>query len=228
MEGAEIKWTKVTQAYKQKYIAFANEAFDLVDEGLIRYRIFFSQNRHKARLDDEQRDDEFYRLYYQFLKHSFGLQHIISPPRANITLIMDALPENKAKNRRFKAFISGLSNQFDTIKVAPENIADVDSKKHNILQSVDLILGAMQSKLNDKHTRPVHPNTRRSKRALAKSEVYDTISQRIFKIHPRFNVGISTGRPNGSSDSWKQPYRHWLFVPHNREPNVDYVPKRRR
>ena len=37
--------------------------------------------------------------------------------------------------------------------------------------------------------------------------------QEIRAIYPNFNIGISTGKPNGPSDLWSHPYRHWLFKP---------------
>lgn len=71
----------------------------------------------------------------------------------------------------------------------------------------------MQSRLNERHTKPVPPAKRRSKRAKAKSAVYSRVKDRIWQLYPHFNVGISTGTPGGLTDRWSHPYRHWLFQP---------------
>ena len=46
----------------------------------------------------------------------------------------------------------------------------------------------------------------------AKEALYKTILGGIKKIHPRFNIGVSTG-PREVSARWLMPYRHWCFMP---------------
>jgi hypothetical protein len=74
---------------------------------------------------------------------------------------------------------------------------DVSSKDHVILQGLDIILGAIQFRLNDKHLEIPQGKKRRSKRTVAKEEVYKYINSRIGAIYPNFNIGVSTatGRP---------------------------------
>ncbi len=59
-----------------------------------------------------------------------------------------------------------------------ENIADVNSKDHVILQAIDVVLGAIQFRLNDKHTIIPEGKKRRGKRTLAKDRVYKHIQSR--------------------------------------------------
>ena len=42
--GAELKWTKITEAWADRYIAFIDEIFDMMDEGIMRMRVMFTQN----------------------------------------------------------------------------------------------------------------------------------------------------------------------------------------
>jgi hypothetical protein len=78
---------------------------------------------------------------------------------------------------------------------------------------LDVILGGIQSRLNEKHTRPHPPARLRSKRARAKAEVYAAVQKRIRKLYPNFNVGVSTATSGGLEERFTHPYRHWLFVP---------------
>lgn len=70
----ELKWTKVTENYLEKYKEFIDTLFDLIDASLIKIRIMFTHNRYVANeLSAEQKDNQYFLLYYQMLKHAFGL-----------------------------------------------------------------------------------------------------------------------------------------------------------
>src|SRR5690606_1890603 len=102
------------------------------------------------------------------------------------------------------------------IQIRPQDIADVDSKEHPVLQCLDIVLGAMTFRLNDKHKEKTARNgTRRGSRTKAKHRVYLHILRRIQEIYPNFNIGRSTGQPRPDS-RWEHPYRHWLFMPTER------------
>lgn len=218
----EMKWTKVTENYATKYVEFMNLFFDKIAAGEIKVRIMFTQNLNVApELDAEKLDNEYFLLYYQFLKHGFGLRYWnYNQARfgnARVTVYLDDPPQNAAKFTRFKAYLASLSDYpfffAAGVSVAFGDITGVDSKSHNIMQGLDIILGAMQSRLNNVHTHVHPPAKRRSKKARAKEVVYNAIKDRIWEIYPHFNVGTSTGVQNGDEDRWTHPYRHWCFVP---------------
>lgn len=101
----------MTAQYLQKYMAM-DVFLDLVRQDLVKMRIMFTQNINvPTGLDSFQRANGYHLLYYQFIKHAFGL--------ANCNC----------------------------------------------------------------------------------------------QIHPRFNIGISTGQRGDSTYRWQQSYRHWLFIP---------------
>ena len=75
----EVKWSKVSEQYLDKYVELMHTFFDEVRQGHLRIRVMFRQNAHEAQgLTKEQVDGSYFRLYYQFVKHAFGLEHI--PP----------------------------------------------------------------------------------------------------------------------------------------------------
>lgn len=216
--NGEMKWQKITEPYRDKYVAFVNAVFDIIDRGDLKIRIMFTQNRWVPFLDDYQYENEYFLLYHQFIKHAFGLRYCTGDDEtASAAVLLDDIPHNAQKLDVFKTYLSGLSQfsiwQRARFSIAYDDITDVDSRKHNILQALDVVLGAMQSRLNEKHTKPVAPARRRSKRARAKAVVYDAIKARIFRLYPNFNVGISTGQSGGPAARWHDSYRHWLFRP---------------
>jgi hypothetical protein len=218
----EMKWERITKPYADKYIEFVNKIFDVLARGDMKIRIMFTQNRNRAVLKDYQTGNDYFMLYYQFIKHAFGLQHAVpSNGSASAALLLDDVPHNTQMLHQFKEYISNLSTnqkwRSARFSIAYEDVTDVNSKKHNILQALDIVLGGIQSRLNEKHTKPHPPAIRRGKRTKAKAKVYEAIKNRIFELYPNFNVGISTANPAGSRNTFEHAYRHWLFVPYNNQ-----------
>lgn len=216
--GSEVKWQKITEAYESKYIALMDTFFDLVAGGKVKIRIMFTQNMFQRRgLTREQRDQQYFILYYLFIKHAFGLIYRPSDEPARIRLLLDQLPDTREKTERFKGFVVGLNSnpafRRASLSISAQDIADVDSKRHDILQCLDVVLGAMQFRLNDKHLEIPPGKHRRGKRTRAKERVYKHISKRIRAIYPNFNIGITTGTFGGGKElRWHHAYRHWLFT----------------
>lgn len=216
----EMKWERISGPYADKYIDFVNTVFDIIERGDMKMRIMFTQNRNLPVLEEYQIGRDYFMLYYQFIKHAFGLQFAVPDGgTASAAVLLDDVPHNAQKFHDFKNYLSSLS-AFPKwtragFSIAYEDIADVNSKTHNILQALDVILGGMQSRLNEKHTKPQPPAKRRGKRTRAKATVYTAIKDRVWKIYPRFNVGVSTATPEGLHMRFEHPYRHWLFVPSN-------------
>lgn len=215
----EVKWQKVSEAYVQRYMDLMDTFFDLVAEDRVKVRVMFTQTRHvPTGLTSEQRQNEYHILYYYFLKYGFGLRYS-NPSRHPISLrvYLDQLPDTREKNARFKRFVAGLekSSEFQQarLRVPADQIAEVDSHDHIILQCLDVVLGAMQFRLNDMHKEKPAGQGARGKRTIAKERLYKHINRRIASIYPQFNIGISTGTGGTLSNRWHHPYRHWLFMP---------------
>ncbi len=166
----EMKWQRITEPYADKYIEFVNATFDIIERGDMKIRIMFTQNMYRPNLADYQIGNDYFMLYYQFIKHAFGLQYAVPEGgTASATILLDDVPHNKEKFLDFKSYLSSLS-QFPKwtragFRIDYDDIAEINSRKHNILQALDVILGGMQSRLNDKHTKPQPPAKRRGKRA---------------------------------------------------------------
>ncbi len=216
----EAKWTKISAYNERAYCAFVSKTFELMAAGLLKIRVMFTQNIHQIRHVEEYRENnEFFMLYYQFIKHAFGLTYCNPDRRSrvHVTVYLDDAPDSADELDNFKNYLSSLSTfpffHKAGIVIPKEDIAEVDSSKHVILQAVDVILGSIQFRLNELHREKPEGSKRRGKRTLAKERVYKHINTKIRGLYPNFNIGMSTGQAEGPASRWIHPYRHWLFVP---------------
>ena len=136
----EVKWSKVTAKYLEKYETLIRTFFKDIRAKHCRVRIMFRQNAHvPLRLTQEQIDNAFFRLYYQFIKHGFGLQyrkHDGQP--AALKLYFDEFPDTRETATQFKGFILGLKDNHKIreagFTIAPEDIAEIRSHDHVLAQ----------------------------------------------------------------------------------------------
>lgn len=219
----EIKWQRVTSQYLPKYMALIDAFFDLIEADLVKIRIMFTQNANKAvNLNARQRSEEYFILYYQFFKHAFGLPY--SNPTGQLIHIrayFDELPDTLDKRQAFKEYIKGLQSSRDfqlaRLRFRKADITEVNSKDHRLLQCLDVVLGSMAFRLNDGHKEKPVGALHRGKRTIAKEKLYKHINNRIRRLLPGFNCGSSTGLRGPIENKWDHPYRHWLFIPSERE-----------
>ena len=213
----EIKWTKVTSNYLEKYKEIVTTFFQFVAEDKVKLRIMFRQNAQVAtNVSKEQRDNSFHLLYYQFIKHAFGLVFSGNEERY-LRLYFDKLPDSAIKNELFLNYIYGLQSlksfQSANLKIRRDDIAEIISHDHVILQCMDIVLGSMAFRLNDLHKVIPEGEKQRGKKTIAKEELYKHILIQIRKIYPNFNIGITTSK-SPREKIWLLPYRHWKFTPH--------------
>ncbi len=216
----EIKWTKVTSQYVDKYISMIDLFFDYILSGQIRMRVMFRKTKDlPSNPALKTADDKFFKLYYQFIKHGFGLCDIPHDHKTRrFRIYLDQLPDRKDKCDHFKEMLYQMPQTKDfcasNIVIQKEDVADVDSHDHDLLQCVDIVLGAMQFRLNNLHKVIPEGQRTRAKKTIAKEKLYKHILSRICEIHPRFNIGCSTGNRGFLAPHWESPYEHWQFRPY--------------
>ena len=214
----EVKWSKITVNYHRKYIDLMNCFFDLVAAGKIKIRIMFTQNIFRARrpLTREQIENQYAILYYCFIRHAFGLTY--SPQQkggVKVRIYPDEMPLSPFQFATFRSYVVRLTgrSEFQTksIRFLKEDITQVVSHDHDVLQCLDVVLGAMNFRLNDKHLEKPQGAKRRGAKTLARLKVYQQINNRIRQLYPNFNIGITTGHQGDYANRWHHPYRHWKF-----------------
>ena len=217
----EIKWTKVTENYLEKYKTVMDTFFKYMKNGRLKMRIMFRQNAVvPVNLTEEQVGNKYHLLYYQFVKHAFGFK-FCNPDHEEdvyIRLYFDKIPDTIEQNEAFKARIIGLQSlrlfQQSRIKIRQDDIVEINSKDHPIQQCMDIVLGAIAFKLNkrDKEKNPV--TGKRGKKTIAKEKLYKHILGHIRSLErPNFNIGITTGTDGSLESRWTDSYRHWVFRP---------------
>lgn len=213
----EIKWTKVTESYLSKYQEVIHLFFDYVRSGDIHVRVMFRRKTNQRTAGDGiSKDDRYFKLYYQFLKHSFGFRLPASyTGEYYVHFLLDELPDHSADAERFKDFLCALPQTADMmgtgLKIRKRDIGEVKSHEHVVLQCTDIVLGAMFFRLNRLNEEKPEGQRKRGKRTVAKEKLYKTIRGEIATIHPNFNSGVSTGARGREYPHWDSPYEHWLF-----------------
>lgn len=192
----------------------------------------FRQNAYIFKpLDKTKYQKQFQLLYYQFIKHSFGLDFCVENEndKVYLKLYFDQLPDTLEKNNEFKEHILYLNNFFDErIKIKKEDIVEINSKDHVIQQCMDIILGSINFKLNNLDKIKIEGTNKRGKTTIAKEKLYKVILKHIREIYPNFNIGISTGLRGNIRNRWLDPYRHWLFITRNSELDRNLTKKAKR
>ena len=217
----EIKWTKVTAQYLDKYVQIMEMFFSFIREGKVKVRIMFRSNNDypSNNRGPHSDDDKYFKLYYQFLKNAFGLKYITSEEPVSLRIYLDQLPDTKEKASRFKAYVRNIPNIRDfadaksRICIREGDVAEVRSHEHVLLQCTDIVLGAMYFRLNNLHMEKPEGKHVRGKRTIAKEKLYKYINAQICSILPHFNIGISTGKRGYEYPDWELPYSHWRFIP---------------
>ncbi len=212
----EVKWTKVTENYLEKYKALMTTFFDFVRSGDIKVRIMFRYMEDMPSVPGNA-DEKYFKLYYQFIKHGFGFLYAGFQNPTYIRIYLDQLPDKKEKCETFKNYLLAMQRSRDflhsNIVIRSDDIAEVKSHDHVLLQCVDVILGAMYFRLNELHKEIPQGQKRRGKRTVAKEKLYKHIHAEICTVFDRFNIGMTTGRRNQENPSWDAPYSHWRFMP---------------
>ena len=227
LEGEEIKWQKVNEYTEERYKKIIDVLFELLREDKAKMRIFFRHRQFEAYgLSNEQRRKEYPKLYYQFIKNDFGLIHS-NPEGKNIRvrLLLDDMPMKGPDRDEFLKAIYHLNElktfQKANIHIHDGDVAEVNSKKHLPLQVMDVVLGSMCFRLNDKH-KERGIDGKRAKRNIVKEKLYKYIRTKIYELHPGFNIGMTTPITK-LSDLWEEPYLHWNFVPKHFTKNGEFT-----
>lgn len=125
LEKEEVKWQKVNKHMFSPYMELVNLIFDLLDEDLIKIRIFFRHNKYVPKyLNRQQMNEEYSLLYYQFLKHAFGFEYSNPTDRiVDLNVALDEMPIDQVEKKKFKNYLVKLSEN-ERFKEAKIRIKD--------------------------------------------------------------------------------------------------------
>lgn len=215
----ELKWQRVTGQWLDGYQGMITHFIDELRQHRVRMRVMFRDNQASpGNLSRKQREHGYYLLYYQFIKHAFGLAQMPEQEDGTrLRLFFDQFPHTREQVAQFKGFIAGLpvckELRHKNLKIDSSHITEVDSKEHVLLQCVDIVLGAMAFRLNEQNNEKTEGSRTRGKRTIAKDKLYRHILAEIRTLKPALNPKISTACQPFPEGAWSMPYRHWSFKP---------------
>ena len=214
----EIKWTKTSDPYLSKYMSMMDLFFEYMDRREIRMRVMFRRTEDVLIVNRDKNDeDRYFKLYYQFIKHAFGLRYLPTSDKTILKIFLDELPESRHKTEIFKNYLIGMKNlpEFDhlNLTISRRDVVDINSKHHVILQCLDIVLGSMAFRLNKFNQIVPEGKSKRGKKTIAKEKLYKHIRSHIVQLYPNSNIGDTTGKKGDISNYFSHPYRHWRFIP---------------
>ena len=218
--SGEIKWVKVTENYLDKYKQMMDLFFSFIKDNKMKVRIMFRDTSQvPSNLTREQIHNRYSLLYYQFVKNAFGLVYHDghSGIPVYLRLYFDEIPYPLDQRHAFKAHIFSLqrNSRFRraNLKIRMEDIVEIDSTKHPILQCMDIVLGSIAFMLNKKNEVCLPGLSGRVKRTIAKEQLFFHILKLIQESDGIEFFDISRSTPIiAPGDYWIMPYRHWKFT----------------
>ena len=202
----EVKRTKITLNNYKEYIELLDLFFTYVQSSKIRARVMFSKNEELDVLPSSV-DETYCKFYYLFIRYAFSIFY--AKKDLSLRLTFDDLPETKTACDKFKKYLVQNLNALEIVScnrvwLNETDIEEVDSKKHLILQCMDVVMGLVDFSLNA--TR----EERASKRGQARMNVWKFVANKIKEFHPDFIMDITTGLLN-SHKGWIDPYKHFVY-----------------
>ena len=194
----EVKWSKTDAKCVARYEHIMSAFFNEISWGNIVARIMFTANCDiPVGLTQEHHNQRYFILYYQFLKHCFGLLHM--PPhtvRPRLRIYLDEIGDTVEQVSRLRNFIRLLAAPPSHFSIADSDISEVCSHHHLLMQCIDVVLGAMAFKLNDKNKEIPNGCTVRGKRTIAKDRLQKFIHKQISRVTGKvFKLGSERTRP---------------------------------
>lgn len=181
----EVKWSKVSPAHKDFYLALLDYFFD--DDDLHFRGLIVSEKsklRHEAFGHDH--DTWYYKMYFDMLKVLFS-------PRAEYRIYLDIKDtRSAAKIERLHAVLC--SNMYDFSRQIIARVQTVHSHEVEHLQLADLLIGAVcyanrQLNSNAGKAALVERMRQRSGYNLTQSTLIREDKVNLFRWHPREVIG---------------------------------------
>lgn len=203
----EAKRTKITANNYKLYIDLMDLFFTYIKAGKIKARIMLANNTELERIPSSL-DETYCKFYYLFIRYAFSLFYARND--IHLRLALDDLPETKESCKNLKDHLVNNLQRVNFVgcnKVIlnAKDIEEVDSKKHAILQCIDVVTGIIDFALNSTS------EDRKSKRGQAKWQVWKFVETKIYEIHPTF-VFDTTTWPISSHKGWLDVYKHFAYT----------------
>lgn len=202
----EFKWTKVSDKYYSVYKEIVDLFFRLVNEGMIRFCTMLVDTHNPAvQAYDNIKRTGYFKLMYQLYLHNCRVPGVykiypdkITNPQYKVNFETLRVALDKALSKKFAELVRQENKPGNFIR----SITPIDSKKSQILQMVDVIIGAIGYFQNR------HFQQERAKKAKVNlmKHVFDELiySGTVKIVGKKFLIARSTR------------FNIWLFRPKNK------------
>lgn len=160
---SELKWTKVSNQKFAEYKSLVDLIFEHVSAQQLHFKsVVFDTHQIDYAHHKGNKELGFYKFYYQFLLHKFGPYATADDHRLYVFL------DQRDTKYKLKVLCSvlnaGIRKKFGRTVDVVKQVEARDSKKTNLLQMADVIMGAIGHQNNDMH---LAKNARKAKIDLA-------------------------------------------------------------
>ena len=131
----EVKWTKVSPAKVDAYLAWVNYFFDVAD---LHFRALIVPDKSKLNHTAHPGQDHdlfYYKMYFDMLK-------VILDPRAHYRVYLD-IKDTHGARKQAKLHDVLCNNQYDFSRSIIERVQQIRSHEVELLQLTDLLIGAV-------------------------------------------------------------------------------------
>lgn len=189
---AEMKWSKVSNQKYDAYLDFVNFFFSMRYQGYLAFHATtFDNHKWDHRTYNESDPDiGLSKLYYQMLLHQFIRDY---GDVASLYICLDRRRSSTSLDDLHKILNAGAAKDYRLDFGPVRVLRSKDSKKSDMLQINDIVLGAVAAHKNGKH---LQNGTRAAKRDLA---------NRVIEGAGLTNYRDTTGRNNS--------FTIWNFKP---------------
>ncbi len=220
---SEFKWSSISPASLAAYIGLVDVLFEHIRTRGIKFRQVFLDRalvHYPSPGDPVLTDlDIQFRICYQFIKHSFGLQYLPQAVGGNhkITIRMDTHSSQKHK-KRLKGEIESIPQKIGRNDLDIE-IAHICSTKLLRIQACDIVLGAAGSYGNKAHKQRHNGKKRMTDSQKVRFKLAKHIYNQLRDIDSEsrgskaFNWFESTGHDGNKANRYFHKVRIWKFMP---------------
>ncbi|MEL6196612.1 MAG: DUF3800 domain-containing protein [Pseudomonadota bacterium] len=196
---SELKWSKISNQRQAEYEAFIDLFFALNNTNHIQFHcvIFDSHQWNHARYNGSDADIGLSKLYYNLILHKFIKRCGVDDEKRNeLFVCLDHRTSSTSLHDLRNMLNATAARDLNMTHRPIRQLVSRDSKKDNLLQLNDVILGAVCASRNGKH---LLAEARPSKRAIANLVLERSGHRRFDRDSPfgvdRFTVWNFRARP---------------------------------
>lgn len=225
LANSEVKWSALKAAklvfYKKLIDCFFYhlDTEDLTYRQMFRDRSFIFCDEFGDISSEKTELDVQFMLFYQFIKHSFGIQFLpqVNDVKYEVLVRLDGHSSQRHKDQ-LEQYINNLSKHWSRNDI---NIkaSFIDSKSSNVLQLCDVIMGAAGSYGNKQHKLRKNGQRGMTKAQHARYELSKYIYNKIKVLDAKhrgskaFNWFESTGMQGSPESKLHHKLRIWKYIP---------------